>query len=914
MIFRCNARKLPETKKRAPTAARVRLRMLSVLILTLVTLGLSRASTAAQPDKQIIFNIGATTLSQALLEFGSQAHVQIMFASKSMMGQIQTEKLLGSYTVQQALALLLKGTSLGFLQRGNTVEIVPCAATKRATGASDPGGAVVPQRQSASRGSRQVGLSAEKPQSKRNIAEPALSEVIVTGTHILGTEPTYPVTTITRTDILESGLPTIGDVLRTSPEVFSGGVNPGVYQVGGGFFNAGDSGLGVSTVDLLGIGTDSTLTLINGQRLSGAGITASSASPDLSMIPTVAVQRIEIQTGGSSAVYGSDAVAGVVNIILRNRYDGAETSGYVGWAQGGGGFTQRYSQLAGRTFDRGGILVAAEFDRGNSIAASQRAISVAADPLQLLEPQTKAGSILLNGHYGFTDHLKAHVLALYTHRTATNTNPTSILSSRVDEFSSNAGLTYELDGDRNLGIDVTDSGYSELGDANYLPCPCGSPLVDAEQSGLVGIDVHGSGTLVHLPTGALSAAVGAGMRRESLEDEGNTFSADIFASRRVGYAYLELKLPVVRKSAARTGLEGLDLTASLRRSHYSDFGSATSPAVGFVYTPFRSIVIKATYGKAFRAPTLYELYDPVGLVLFGSSLFPSAPQDRSVLYEVGGNTRLGPERAHSFTTSAEFTQDFSRFDGRFSAAASYYYIHFDSRIAFPLLDVFHALQAPNPFVVLNPTLAQQNLAIADGGGLSYLNNYSGAPYDPGTVLALLEDTNQNVSADVVHGISVNTHYGWTSELGDFRASWTGTWIRFDQRLLADSPPQEIAGTLFNPPDFKMRGSLGWRYGRWTATGFVNRVSGEELPYDGTADTPASVGSWTTVDAHFSVAPGNFDASGIRVIVALSIDNLLNAAPPRVPGSEFFSGENVGFDTANASAIGRFFAVSATVTW
>lgn len=121
------------------------------------------------------------------------------------------------------------------------------------------------------------------------------------------------------------------DVIRAIPQNFSGGQNPGVGAnlPGGKNLDVG----GGASINLRGLGGDATLTLLDGRRLS---FDAALQSVDVSAIPFGAIERIEIVPDGSSALFGSDAVAGVANIILRRNFDGLETTARLGGSTDGG--------------------------------------------------------------------------------------------------------------------------------------------------------------------------------------------------------------------------------------------------------------------------------------------------------------------------------------------------------------------------------------------------------------------------------------------------------------------------------------------------------------------------------------------------------------------------------------------------
>jgi len=152
---------------------------------------------------------------------------------------------------------------------------------------------------------------------------PPVSEVVVTGSRLKETNLSAisPVTTVTAADIQSTGLTRIEDVLNNFPMVFAG-------------MNATTSNgaTGVATVDLRGLGNQRTLVLVDGMRLgpgTAAGIGLGSNASDINQIPAALVQRVDILTGGASAVYGADAVAGVVNFILNTHFEGVQVeAGY----------------------------------------------------------------------------------------------------------------------------------------------------------------------------------------------------------------------------------------------------------------------------------------------------------------------------------------------------------------------------------------------------------------------------------------------------------------------------------------------------------------------------------------------------------------------------------------------------------
>jgi outer membrane receptor protein involved in Fe transport len=159
---------------------------------------------------------------------------------------------------------------------------------------------------------------------------PAPQEVVVTGSRIPAPnlESTSPIQVVTSEEIALGGRMDISDVINQLPQNFNNSLGQDLGNRTSGLTTAG----GVATADLRGLGPNRTLVLVNGRRLGiGSPYTAiQQPAPDLDQIPTMLLERVDVVTGGASAVYGSDAIAGVVNFILKKNFEGFQVDYQIG--------------------------------------------------------------------------------------------------------------------------------------------------------------------------------------------------------------------------------------------------------------------------------------------------------------------------------------------------------------------------------------------------------------------------------------------------------------------------------------------------------------------------------------------------------------------------------------------------------
>ncbi|MEO0031789.1 MAG: hypothetical protein RIS94_1547 [Pseudomonadota bacterium] len=283
---------------------------------------------AARDDKQIALDLPAQGLDRSLRDLAA-ASGRTMLADAGVVAGHAAPAVHGSFTVSEALAMLLANTSLVSVEVGDAYAVRPSDQTGKRT-------------------------------SEQN-------EILVTGTRIRGAAPAgASVIAIDREAIEKSGRATMQDLMAALPQNFGGGPNESV----GAFTqrNGASSNIGYgSSINLRGLGTTSTLTLLDGNRIA---LGSNATYLDTSLIPASAIERIEVLADGASAIYGSDAVAGVVNVRLRRNFEGAETSLRTGMADG---FTEfQASQIFGKKWSTGHVMAAYEYYERGRLGAEDR--------------------------------------------------------------------------------------------------------------------------------------------------------------------------------------------------------------------------------------------------------------------------------------------------------------------------------------------------------------------------------------------------------------------------------------------------------------------------------------------------------------------------------------------------------------
>ncbi len=198
--------------------------------------------------------------------------------------------------------------------------------------------------------------------------EGVIEEIVVTGSFIRGTpeDAALPVDVTTRDDLQDVGNPTITELVRNL-----GIANGNLGETNQFNASGGQGNEGVSTINLRGLGSARSLVLINGRR----HVSVSTTGVDISAVPTIAVERLEVLKDGAAALYGSDAIAGVVNFITRENFEGFEIRGSGQFLDESDGEFNA-SAIWGMNTDRARFMAAAEWDSRSKVGISDRDFSI----------------------------------------------------------------------------------------------------------------------------------------------------------------------------------------------------------------------------------------------------------------------------------------------------------------------------------------------------------------------------------------------------------------------------------------------------------------------------------------------------------------------------------------------------------
>jgi outer membrane receptor protein involved in Fe transport len=851
-------------------------------------------STAAEVKAAVrrTTHISAQGLGPALQELAKDHGFQVLYRTE-VVGDARTVGAAGELTATEALTQLLSGTGLTFRYLDDaTVMLVSERDASADEPASPPAGG--PQA------------------SQTKVVE--LDEVVVTGSRIRGAQNSpSPLVTFEREDIARTGLGSTEDFMRTVPQIFAGGASG--TTIAGLFGGEGASNnLGFGTgLNLRGLGTKSTLVLLDGNRLAPGG---TGEVVDISVIPLAALERIDVLTDGASAIYGADAVGGVVNFITRKNFDGNETRLRYGVATEGSPDNYQVSHTVGRHWNSGNVMLSADFAESSALETSDRDFTSATPPPTELLPAQSRRSALLSVNQRLGESFELYGSALASQRESRqNLN----FGGYVYDFdvasrtlAGTAGLRMALSGTWRADFS-TSYGGSRTHFHSFIRPPYSITTDFLGHAASSVADAKVDGAWFDLPGGEARLALNGQFRHESYKTVGGVRATDETLTRNVGAGSFELLMPFISQRNARPGIAALEATVAARYERYSDFGSSANPKIGLLWMPVPGFNVRGTYGTSFRAPLLSELdEDSYRIVQTLRLADPTAAGGfTDTIYLLGNNAALSPEEARNWTVGVDFADPHSL---GVSGSVTYFRVDFKDRIAAPipnslLRSVLSREATYGATIHRNPDLADV-IALFNTPGFFNFDELT-----PADVGAIVDNRLHNTTRRKVDGIDVSL--AWRGELagGSIASSISGTrLLNLSDQATPGSPSTELLNTVYYPAQLRLRASLSWQRNMWdigTSADFTDgyRDVRTEAPYAGPMPR-ATVGSWTTVNLNVAYRVPEAVAglwSGTRV--SLSVQNILDRDPPYVAGVM-----GLNFDPTNATAMGRYAAIEVSKQW
>jgi len=805
-----------------------------------------------------------------------------------------------------------------------------------------------------------LGAGALAMSSTLTLAQEKVERVEITGSAIKRTineETALPVTIIDAKQLRESGITSVEEAMN----VISGNQTTQGSGQSVGLFTGG-----AALANLRGIGSNKTLVLLNGRRLASFAFQVPGV--DLNSIPLAVVERIEVLRDGASAIYGTDAIGGVINFITKRDFSTGEISAEMTHPKENGGGESRITLTKGiGSLDKDGWNLWASYDNRNqdAIAAvdrqfgatgvipgklnktsgttfpgnwTQPSTGVSGNPtlatgcvppfslplastscrydytaaIDLIPPQntetiTARGNLKLGSHLASLEVLHASNTNVarvapdpvtgITMNPGTPFFPTTGLpagfdpaapisvgwrmvpggrrTNETDAFSDRVVATLKgsmfTDWDYEAGLfwnqsratDMITDGYvnATLIKAGVLagtlnpfatPTTAQQALIDAAKlratdgtasGSTTGADFRLSGEVGNLPGGKIGVSAGLETRKEkyqndTVDDVVNNvpslgrapFHAN--GNRDVNAFTLEALVPIHKT---------FELQLATRTDHYSDFGSTTNPKIGFKFQPVQSFLLRGSYNKGFRAPTLDDLYGPQNITYSANAyddplLCPGgvvaaggiASRDcgQQVQAQIGGNPNLKPEKSKTHTFGVVFQPNRD-----LQLSVDYWKIELTNTInAFPETAVMgNPVQYANRIFRCNQLSAAVQATLDRCSGLFANSNAIG-------YIVTLSD---NLGVTNTDGLDFGASYLFkTDRFGRFAMTYNGTRVNsYKYQNSPDDPLKENVGVFQDTsPVFKWQHVLNVNHmlGHWSTlltmrykSGYVDQNPGGE---------------------------------------------------------------------------------------
>lgn len=918
-------------------------KLLLAMVLTICCVQSGRAGTPLQ------FNIAPQALTEALIKYSEQSGIQVSSPSRVVAGKASSG-VVGEFSAAEALTRLLGGTGLAydFIDSTTVAVRAPSApdSNQKASYSRDRkplegmtlaenAGAIAVNAEDAQEKSSAENPVQKRPESDRAGArESSEEEVLVTGTHIRGPqELAAPTIVFTREDIENTGYARLESLFEELPQNFDSVSFDGV--LGERMLGAGDNRADrAAGINLRGLGSGSTLTLLNGMRRAAS---VNGTSIDISLIPLSVIERVEIVTGGRSAIYGSDAVGGVVNLMTRRDYSGFETQlQYTTTADDAEEI--QASAITGLNFQRGGLVLAYDFQDTSRLDLLATGLYNSPIPVTNItmisndiRPDSWRHSGFLSGRFSLTDRIELHADGLFTRRQHNSefrqifpggaSGSFQLDETNNDTYSAALGATIDLSDEWTLDVAANASATQkefrgvQHFDLGFLVIDNNN--IDDTTATLTGFSAVANGALPAWGSITPRAAFGIEVRDEELERRqiiGNINVYNYDRDRSVNSAFAELLIPI-----GGGGRKSVDLSLAGRYDDYNDFGDTFNPEFGIIWRPLERLTVRSAYSTAFRAPALSEMGTAsfVGvdrLVDTNGTLVP-------VLTWTGENPDLKPELATAWSLGLDFEPAWlpsSR------VSLSYFDIDYEDRIGVPAggADFALVLQREARFggLINRAPTAAQALAIIQSDSDGFVGNTTGTPYTPATILTtfpnlvVFDNRSANVAVETVRGFDLAVQSAFETDRGMLDTGLNVTYsLEHERNVTATSPSFTLLNETGRPVDLRVRANAGWttRTGAYGASLYLNYVDSYLNPLV----TPAlEMSSWTTLDLSLRVNGAALSKSNwlSGLSAQLSIDNVLDKDPPALLGG--FAGGGYRYDAANASALGRVISVRLVQRW
>ena len=881
------------------------------------------------------FDIPPQPLASALLQFSSQADVQVVGSSNSLT-DLATPGINGRYTGSEALRRLIGGNPVNFeAVTSRSVRILPQGderankadaqfdrqtssekfqRTSVETSANAASSATSP--------TVRLAQGAASPESEQGSAEAnnptiRLEEVIVTGSHIRGAQNlSSPVIRFDREDIERSGYATTQQLIQGLPQNLNSISDSTLGSLNGGApDNLSYNGSGVN---LRGLGGDATLVLLNGRRLAAAG---NGSFVDVSLIPLSAIERIEVLTDGASAIYGSDAVGGVVNMTTRKDFSGAETRIRYGSVTKGNHDEVHAGQMLGHAWNSGQALISYDYYRRTELHSSDRDLFRPIgwlDEATLIPKQSRQGILTMLSQQ-LAEDIELYSDAFYGERQTVTTLRTvgssQDLVSEMKQLGGVLGLKVDVAG----GWQLRASGAVDRNESDLQYIDSNTRAVSVtygNESSLASLEIKADGPLANTPGGVARLALGGQHRSERFVEEYSLFPARL--EREISAAYAEVLIPWISSHNRRPGFERMELTVAGRYESYSDFGSTINPKIGLSWAPVSGLNVRSTWGTSFKAPLLSQVNQGGIWAYVYPDLFRDGSGGAITGMVLSGNGEsLGPEESTNWTLGF----DLESLDG-FALSLTYFDINYDNRIRPPF---------PGDYDIVGSVLSDQTYAalVTRGPDPAYIarwlatpNSYCYVDFTPCDVFPRAEDVAvvidgrvRNFAGVRTAGIDFSVEQRIAGGIGDWHLQLTGTHLLKNRERIAPSAPDiNEMNNVWRPVELRLRAGASVSIAAANIGLFVNYTDGyRDTRTTGIGDSlqRRTVGSWTTMDLNLQYKLGRSDARRWLgdTTFTLAATNLLDRDPPYVANSGGYL-----FDGVNANPLGRFISAQVTARW